>query len=267
VPRSRNTPPTEESLSGSAGWDDYAAFYDWENARTMARRDVPFWRRVAAGAEGPVLELGCGTGRVTVPLARAGIRLVGIDLSSPMLHRARTRLRRVRLATPARLVRGDIRYLPFGPATFALVAAPYGILQSLVHDRDLAATLSAVSTALRPGGRLVMELVADLPAWREYREETKLQGWRPGRRAHVTLVESVRQDRRRGLTIFDQEFIERRGSHVARRRFALAFRTLSVPQMTRRLERAGLRVVARLGSYEGDPWTRESDTWILIAEH
>jgi SAM-dependent methyltransferase len=183
-----------------------------------------------------------------------------------MLHRARARLRRGRLAARARLVRGDIRHLPFEPATFALVAAPYGILQSLVRDRDLAATLSAVSATLRPGGRLVMELVADLPAWREYREETKLRGWRPGRRAHLTLVESVRQDRRRGLTIFDQEFIERRGHDVSRRRFSLAFRTLSVPQMARRLERAGLRVAARLGSYAGDPWIPGSETWILIAE-
>jgi SAM-dependent methyltransferase len=254
------------SVSGSAGWDDYAAFYDWENARTMARRDVPFWKRVAAAAEGPILELGCGTGRVTVPLARAGITLVGVDLSGPMLDRARNRLRRTRLTNRASLVRGDIRHLPFEPRTFALVAAPYGILQSLVRERDLAATLSATATALRPGGRLVMELVADLAAWREYREETKLRGWRPGGRAHLTLVESVRQDKRRGLTIFDQEFIERRGRTVSRRRFALAFRTLSVPQMARRLERAGLRVVARLGSYDGDPWTPDSKTWILIAE-
>jgi SAM-dependent methyltransferase len=262
----KNSGKTEKSLSGTTGWDEYAAFYDWENARTMARRDVPFWQRVAAAADGPVLELGCGTGRVTVPLARAGIPLIGIDLSSPMLHRARTRLHRTRLAARARLVRGDIRRLPFAPATFALVAAPYGILQSLVRDRDLAATLSAVAAALRPGGRLVMELVADLPAWREYREETKLHGWRPGRRAHLTLLESVRQDRRRSLTFFDQEFIERRGRDVSRRRFSLAFRTLSVPQMARRLERAGLRVTARLGSYDGDPWNRDSETWILIAE-
>jgi hypothetical protein len=112
----------------------------------------------------------------------------------------------------------------------------------------------------------VLELVADLPAWREYREEIKLRGWRPGGRAHLTLIESVRQDRRRGLTIFDQEFIERRSRTTTRRRFALAFRTLSVPQMVRRLERAGLNVTARLGSYDGDPWTRDSETWILIAE-
>jgi SAM-dependent methyltransferase len=257
---------SKSALSGTAGWDDYAAFYDWENAQTMARRDVPFWRRVALAAEGPVLELGCGTGRVTLPIARAGVPVIGIDLSSPMLQRARARLRRARLVPRAPLVRGDIRRLPFAAGTFALVAAPYGVLQSLVRDRDLTATLNSVAAALRPGGRLVMELVADLPAWREYREATKLRGWRPGRRAHLTLVESVRQDRRRGLTVFDQEFIERRGQGVERRRFSLAFRTLSVPQMVRRLERAGLHVAARLGSYHGDPWTRESDTWILIAE-
>ncbi len=256
----------DSDLSGTAGWDDYAAFYDWENARTMARRDVPFWRRLALAAGGPVLELGCGTGRITLPLARAGVPVVGIDLSAPMLRRARVRLRRARAGVRAALVRGDIRHLPFTCDTFALVAAPYGVLQSLVRDRDLATTCAAVAAALRPGGRLVLELVADLPAWREYREETKLRGWRPGGRSHLTLVESVRQDRRRGLTIFDQEFIERRSRTTTRRRFSLAFRTLSVPQMARRLERAGLSVTARLGSYDGDTWTRDSETWILMAE-
>ena len=188
-----------------------------------------------------------------MPLARAGIPLVGIDLSEPMLDRARTRFAaRVSPLAPVSSAATSAGCRS-KPTTFALVAAPYGILQSLVRDRDLAATLSAVAAALRPGGRLVVELVADLPAWREYREETKLRGWRPGRRAHLTLVESVRQDRRRGLTIFDQEFIERRGRLVSSRRFALAFRTLSVPQMARRLERAGLRVAARLGSYEVTP--------------
>src|SRR5438034_3153323 len=79
---------------GWQGWDEYAPFYDWENARTLGRRDVPFWRRIAAAAGGPVLELGCGTGRVSIPLAKAGIDLVGIDRSAQMLTRLRSALKR-----------------------------------------------------------------------------------------------------------------------------------------------------------------------------
>ena len=77
------------SKHGWEGWDQYAPFYDWENRRTLGRRDVPFWRRVASRANGPVLELGCGTGRVTVPLAKAGVDVIGIDRSAAMLERAR----------------------------------------------------------------------------------------------------------------------------------------------------------------------------------
>ena len=177
----------------------------------MARRDVPFWTRVAAAAGGPVLELGCGTGRIALPVGRSGTPVVGIDLSARMLVRARTRVRRARLGRRVRLVRGDIRHLPFPDGHFALVMAPYGILQSLVGEADLRATLAAVAAALQPGGRLVLELVADLPAWHEYSNQTKLRGWRAGGRSHVTLIESVRQDRKKGLTLFEQEFVERRG--------------------------------------------------------
>src|SRR4051812_38229949 len=87
-----NQQSAREGREGWQGWDTYAPFYDWENAQTLGRRDVPFWRRVAAKAGGAVLELGCGTGRVTVPLAKAGIDLVGVDRSAPMLERAQQRV-------------------------------------------------------------------------------------------------------------------------------------------------------------------------------
>ena len=63
-------------MQGHKGWDEYAPFYDWENARTFGRRDVPFWTRLVTARGGRVLELGCGTGRVTLPLARTGAALV-----------------------------------------------------------------------------------------------------------------------------------------------------------------------------------------------
>ena len=65
---------------GCHGWDTYAPFYDWENARTVGRRDVSFWTDLATRADGVVLELGCGTGRLSVPVARVASRFVGICL-------------------------------------------------------------------------------------------------------------------------------------------------------------------------------------------
>ena len=261
---------------GHEGWDDYAPFYDWENARTLGRRDVPFWRSLAIHAGGPVLELGCGTGRIALPIARAGVTLVGIDRSDAMLARARTRVRRGRLQHRLHLIRGDIRHLPFrkpgrpqpaavdGP--FAMVMAPYGVLQSLLRERDLAATLAAVHGVLGRGGRFGLELVADLPSWEEYRQRVSLTGWR-GKTggAHVTLVETVRQDRARKLTIFDQEFTERTGRKRQVRRFSLTFRTLTVPQMVRRLEKAGFIVDALLGDYRGGPWDPRAEVWVILA--
>jgi SAM-dependent methyltransferase len=253
---------------GFEGWDDYAPFYDWENARTLGRRDVPFWRNLAIHSGGPVLELGCGTGRIARPLAHAGVHIVGLDRSQAMLARARARLRRASLAGRVDLVRGDIRYLPFAaPRRFPLVIAPYGVLQSLLRERDLAATLTAVFDVLEPGGTFGLELVADLPSWEEYRKRVSLKGWRQrAGGAHVTLVETVRQDRARHLTIFDQEFTERLGRRTQVRRFSLTFRTLSVPQMVRRLEKAGFEITATLGDYHGGPWDKRADVWVILAK-
>ena len=164
-------------------------------------------------------------------------------------------------------MRGDIRVLPFPAASpFGLVMAPYGMLQSLLRERDLSATLQAVARVLRPGALFGIDLVADLPNWSEYRREIRLSGWRPGRRSHIRLVESVRQDRTRGLTIFEQEYTERRGRAVESKRFDLAFRTVSVPQMVRRVERAGFRVQAVLGDYDGAAWDPRADVWLIVAE-
>jgi ubiquinone/menaquinone biosynthesis C-methylase UbiE len=251
---------------GYEGWDEYAAFYDWENARTLGRRDVPFWRNLALQAGGPVLELGCGTGRISIPLGRAGVSLVGVDRSEAMLARARQRIRRGRLASQVQLIRSDIRSMPFAGSPFSLVMAPYGVLQSLLRERDLAATLKAVKGVLQPGATFGLELVADLPAWKEYKKRVSLSGWRGAKGgAHVTLVETVRQDPARHLTIFDQAFTEKRGSRRRTHRFALTFRTLSVPQMTRRLEKAGFEITALLGDYRGGPWDPRADVWMILA--
>jgi ubiquinone/menaquinone biosynthesis C-methylase UbiE len=269
MPRAKSLKPgtSAPATEGWHGWDEYADFYDWENAQTLDRRDVRFWQTMAARAGGAVLELGCGTGRVSIPAARTGARVVGVDRSAEMLEYARTRARRTRLKGRVCWVRGDIRLLPFRHTTrFKLVMAPYGILQSLVSETDLKTTLASVNRVLAPGGVFGIDLVPDLPIWKEYKNQVRFRGSRRGGKSRITLVESVRQDRAKRLTIFDQVYVEQRGGRRTSRRFSLVFRTLTIPQMAKRLERAGFRIRAVLGDYDAQPWDPRADVWLILAE-
>ncbi len=249
---------------GWHGWDTYAAFYDWENARTLGRRDVPFWRRLLTAEHARTLELGCGTGRLLVPMARAGVPMVGVDRSPEMLAHAVTRSRRLPRARRPALVRGDIRTLPFDDRSFGAVMAPYGLLQSLLSESDLTMLLADVRRVLRPGGLFGIDLVPDLPKWHEYQEQVSMRGRGP-RGGQLTLIESVRQDRRRRLTIFDERFVERVGRKTTEHRFSLTFRTLSLPDVVERVATAGFRIEHLLGNYRGGAWADDAEVWVIVA--
>jgi hypothetical protein len=80
------------------------------------------------------------------------------------------------------------------------------------------------------------------------------------------LIESVRQDRARRITTFEQRYVGRRNGRSTEHRFHLTFRTLSVQRMTLRLERAGFVVDRVLGDYRGRPWDERADVWIILAK-
>jgi ubiquinone/menaquinone biosynthesis C-methylase UbiE len=184
-----------------------------------------------------------------------------------MLERARRRLVSSPARQPARrvrLIRGDIRLLPFAPGAFSTVIAPYGVLQSLLVDRDLTATLDSVARVLTPGGTFGLDLVPDVPNWSEYSNRVQLRG-RTARGVHLTLIESVRQDPVRRLTTFEQRYVERQRGQSTEHRFELTFRTLTVQRMTAKLERAGFVVDRVLGDYRGRPWDERADVWIILA--
>jgi len=108
-----------------------------------------------------------------------------------------------------------------------------------------------------------IDLVPDVPKWQEYENRVQLRG--KARGAHLTLRESVHQDRTRRLTTFEQTYLERRGAHTREHHFELVFRTVSVPQMARQLAHAGFAVQAVLGDYGGAPWDDRADVWIILA--
>ena len=248
--------------------------YDWENARTLGRRTSRLASMIAS-TRGPILELGCGTAACRCRSHAQALRSSEsfFHPRSGHLHRRleadgngenrRGKCHRLQPGTPL-FVRGDIRALPFAAARFSMVVAPYGVLQSLLGNRDLHATLESVHRVLVRAGIFGIDLVPDVPNWREYNNKVQLRGRRAGG-SHLTLIESVRQDRRRRLTLFSQRYVERRGTRQTEHHFDLAFRTLSVPDMVRRLERAQFRVEAVLGDYRGRAWDERADVWIIMA--
>ena len=250
--------------AGHEGWGAYAPFYDWENARTMGRRDLAFWKQLAAQTGGRVLELGSGTGRLTVPLRKAGADIVGVDYTEEMLRRVRPRARRSRTAPPP-LARGDVTRLPFADASFRLVMAPYGLLQSLLSDAMLTRAMKEAWRVLEPGGVFGIDLVPDVPRWREYTRKVVFFSPEGPRGLPVTLRETVRQDREKRLTTFEQEYVEGRGASRQVTPFTIRFRTLPLPDIASRLERAGFGIEAVLGDYRGAEWDRRADVWLLIA--
>jgi SAM-dependent methyltransferase len=123
------------------------------------REDVEFFVDAARHASGPVLEIGCGTGRVLIPTARAGVGIVGLDLSPGMLRICESKLAREphEVRDRVTLVQGDMRDFRLD-RTFGLVTVPFRGFQHLITVADQLACLGCVRDHLRPGGTLILDL-------------------------------------------------------------------------------------------------------------
>jgi SAM-dependent methyltransferase len=140
----------------AAHFDRFARFYD-DDYRTYDD-DLGLILEMAEDADGPVVELGCGTGRVLLPLADAGLEATGVDISPALLAVARARLAATGLAARITLVEGDVRDPGLPEQAFALAICTSNTLMHLTDAVDQELTLRAAWRLLRPGGRLMLDL-------------------------------------------------------------------------------------------------------------
>ena len=143
------------------------ALYDYEYRRRRA--DVTFYRELARrrlGGPGRILELGCGSGRVTVPLARDGHRVVAIDQSPAMLARLRGRVAALTPTVASRITvrEGDLRTFR-APAKFPLVIAAFNVLEHLYTRGEVDACLRRVAACLPPEGVFAFDVQHPDLAW------------------------------------------------------------------------------------------------------
>ena len=134
-------------------YDAIARIYDpWSRSVT---EDVPFYLEEARRAGGPVVELGIGTGRIAVPIAADGIRVIGVDSSSAMLEVCTERAALAGAVLDLRL--GDLREPPVFEQV-PLVICPFRSLLHMHSDDDRRRALRAARRLLQPGGRFVFDV-------------------------------------------------------------------------------------------------------------
>ncbi len=133
-------------------YEKLARFYDAQHADLTA--DLVFYLYFARQADGPVLEVGCGTGRLMLPLVEAGIAVTGVDTSPAMLAVARRQL-----GERAVLVEGDMRTISL-PDRYALVIISINTFMHLLTTKDQLAALTNLARHLQPQGRLIIDLPA-----------------------------------------------------------------------------------------------------------
>src|SRR5262245_24227477 len=141
-----------DEYAGAAEFYDYVVPY-------ATRGDVEFFVEEARAANGPVLEIGCGTGRVLIPTARAGVSITGLDLSSSMLEQCRAKLATEPADVRARveLCQGDMTRFELGKK-FALATLPFRPFQHLLTVDDQLACLTTIHRHLEPAGRVILDL-------------------------------------------------------------------------------------------------------------
>ncbi|HEX7816135.1 class I SAM-dependent methyltransferase [Dyella sp.] len=244
-------------LYGMDIYDD-AAFYDREFA--TRDHDVPFFLKQAQLAGGPVLEVACGTGRITLPLARAGIDVAGLDVSRPMLERAQQKSQAEGLSLA--WLEQDCRHIEVEPV-FALVFSATNAMQHL-HDVESAlAFLTSARKALRPGGILLLDVanpdVARLarPAGTRYVHKTFVDD--RGREVRVELA--THYEAASQILAFTLHYLV---GDVQLRTKSVRMRCYFPEEMLALCRCAGLDVVRRLGNYDESPFVDGSPKQLLF---
>jgi SAM-dependent methyltransferase len=273
------TPPSRSATSshidgaelvdrGSREHYDDSELYDFEYRRR--RRDVSFYRGLAQellGGPGRVLELACGSGRVTTALVRDGHQVVGIDRSHAMLCRAAARVERLGRAARQRavFVRGDMRRFALA-ARFPLVVMAFNSFEHLYTRVEVAACLERVRAHLAPGGHFAFDVQNPNLRWLA-RDPSRR--WARTLFRHPTTGERLIYSTNHDYDPISQIALIRlyygradgggreQVVHLSQRKFFPA-------ELEALLTHAGFTVVRRHGDFAGQPLDGEAESQVLV---
>lgn len=260
-------------MSGKkALYDSFIADY-YDNSPMVTRRapDILFYRNAARKYGDPVLELGCGTGRITLAIAEAGYRIVGLDISEKMLQRAVAKRHALRREARERvhLVQGDMTGFDLGEK-FRSIIIPFRPFQHLLDTDEQMNCLECVRKHLAPAGRLIVDFFQTDPERMhdpKFHNRSLLIEYDLPDGSHVVLSERVaayhRAIQRNDVEmIFDVTHRDRSEERLV---MAWTLRYFFRYEVEHLLARCGFKLEATYGSFDGAALRDASPEMIFVA--
>lgn len=257
----------------SALYDSFIADYYDESPVVRGRvQDVAFYRDAAREYGDPILELGCGTGRITMALADAGKRITGLDLSERMLERAVQKRASLRVEARERvhLVQGDMARFDL-PDKFRLIIIPFRPFQHLLEVQRQMECLACVRKHLAPGGRLILDVFqTDAERMHDpvHMREAVVTEYKTADGRQVRICERVaafhRAEQRNDVEMIF--YVEHPDGRKERLVFAWPLRYFFRYEVEHLLARSSFRVKAVYGDFDRSPLGDSSPEMIYVAE-
>jgi SAM-dependent methyltransferase len=254
-------------------YDSFIADYYDNFLGVVDRQDAQFYLAEARASGGPVLELGCGTGRILLELARAGLRVTGLDLSARMLAKCRAKLdaEPPDVRARAELVHDDMTAFNLAEQ-FRTVIIPFRPFQHLLEVEQQLACLRAVARHLAPGGKLILDFFQTDARRMHDPEFFKERPAGPetvaadGRRLRVSerTVAFHRAEQRNDVEMYYN--VTHPDGRTERHVFAFTIRYFFRYEVEHLLARCGFRVVALYGDAARSPLRDDSPDMIFVTE-
>lgn len=249
-------------------YDAWAEWYDVVYS-TAGVDDVAFYVDLAVRSGGPVLEIGCGTGRIAVPMAQAGVEVVGVDLSPAMLARALSRAAATEGAAGSiEFVQGDMRTLTLDRC-FPLVIIPARTLYLALTAEEQVETLRRAREHIAPGGTIAFNAFLPDPQMIADTSETPFsmgEAVNPanGRRCVLSAInrfDPVAQTNN-GTQIVEE--LDEDGEVARKIELDVNIRYLFPSEVHVMLEQAGLVAEHVYGDFHGAPLDEDSDEMVWV---
>jgi SAM-dependent methyltransferase len=248
-------------------YDTIARFYDAENAEMTD--DLMLYSEIADETGGPVLDIGCGTGRVMLHLAQEGLITVGVDRSEAMLERGRRKLAVMPdLKTRVTFVQGDALDAAF-THRFKLIIVPYNGFMHVSEQVDQLAALRHFASLLEDDGLLVLDLPNAGEAFGTQDDGSVVleRMFTEPESGHMVMQQSVstldRIAQQLHVTWIYDEISDT--SAVQRTVAPLVLRYVFCGEMNLLLKLTGLELVQMYGDYMRDPFVEGSPRMIVLA--